>query len=106
MIRDSIDVIDQISYEIGQASGYIDGCDIGYETGYRVCQIRNKRIARLKKAKQLYFMQQKMLGVILLILSFFVTRVLDGDITFAVLIVPLSLGLIFTKHRWIYDRRR
>ena len=105
MIREHIDVIDQISYEIGQASGYIDGCGIGYETGYRACQVRNKRIARLRKAKKLYFIQQKMLGVILLILSFFITWVLDGDGTFAVLMVPLSLGIIFTKQRCIYKRR-
>ena len=27
------DTIDQLSYEIGEASGYIDGSKIGYEYG-------------------------------------------------------------------------
>lgn len=31
------DTIDQLSYEIGEASGYIDGSKLGYEYGYHDC---------------------------------------------------------------------
>lgn len=37
------DTIDQLSYEIGEASGYIDGSKLGYEYDYHDCVLDLKR---------------------------------------------------------------
>lgn len=37
------DTIDQLSYEIGEASGYIDGSKLGYEYGYHDCVLDLKK---------------------------------------------------------------
>lgn len=103
-----VDTIDQISYEIGETSGYIDGSKVGYEYGYHDCVLdlikKSNRIKRQKarKAKRrLYFMKQKLWGVALLLLTFYVCYLADGDCTVGVITVPMALILIFGKGRWI-----
>lgn len=72
------DMIDQVSYECGESSGYIDGSKDGYEYGYHDCILnlvkkRNNytRTRRRKIRKLLYFTKQKLWGVALLLLTFF-----------------------------------
>lgn len=102
------DTIDQLSYEIGEASGYIDGSKLGYEYGYHDCvldlkkkknQMRRRKAERL--AESLYFTKQKLWGVALLLLTFFIAYLADGDMSLGVITVPMSLILIFGKGRWI-----
>lgn len=102
------DTIDQLSYEIGEASGYIDGSKDGYEYGYHDCILdlikKSNYIARTRKRKirkLLYFTKQKLWGVALLLLTFLVADWSGGDMTAGVLTIPMSLILIFSKRRWL-----
>lgn len=63
------DMIDQVSYECGESSGYIDGSKDGYEYGYHDCILdlikKSNYIARTRKRKirkLLYFTKQKLWG--------------------------------------------
>lgn len=102
------DMIDQVSYECGESSGYIDGSKDGYEYGYHDCILdlvkkRNNytRTRRRKIRKLLYFTKQKLWGVALLLFTFLVAVWSGGDMTAGVLTVPMSLILIFSKRRWL-----
>lgn len=101
------DTIDQLSYEIGEASGYIEGSKQGYEYGYHDCvldlvkkknRIRRQKIERM--AEHLYFAKQKLWGVALLLLTFLVANWTGGDMTAGVITVPMSLILIFENGEW------
>lgn len=102
------DTIDQLSYEVGEASGYVDGSRTGYEYGYHDCMLdlvkRHNHAVRsqTRKIKQLlYFMKQKLWGVALLLLTFFIAYLADGDLSAGVITIPTSLILIFSKRRWL-----
>lgn len=47
--------------------------------------------------KQKYFLTQKLLGVLMLIVSVISMIILDGDITVALFTVPIGLTLLFSK---------
>lgn len=51
----------------------------------------------------MYFIKQKIIGVIMLLLSILTVIVLDGDITVAIFMTPISLMTIFTKDMVITD---
>ena len=102
------DIIDQVSYECGESSGYIDGSKDGYEYGYHDCILdlvkkRNKytRTRKRKVHKLLYFMKQKLWGVALLLLTFYVGYLSNGDLSAGAITIPISLMLIFSKRRWL-----
>ena len=61
--------------------------------------LRGKRSVRMKKHKILYFLKQKLLGLVLVGFGILIPFVLDGDATVSVIIIPLGLFLIFTKQR-------
>ena len=54
---------------------------------------------KYKNHKRLYFRKQKICGVALIILSVISALLLDGDITVALILVPLGLYAIFTKKK-------
>lgn len=102
------DMIDQVSYECGESSGYIDGSKDGYEYGYHDCILdlvkkRNNytRTRRKKICKLLYFTKQKLWGVALLLLTFYVGYLSNGDLSAGVITIPIGLILIFSKRRWL-----
>lgn len=102
------DTIDQLSYEVGEASGYVDGSRTGYEYGYHDCMLdlakrHNHAVrSRTRKIKQLlYFTKQKLWGVALLLLTFYVGYLSNGDLSAGVITIPTSLILIFSKRRWL-----
>ena len=56
-----------------------------------------------------YFRKQKILGAVLALLGILTAIIFDGDITVAVMLVPLGLGVMFTKDRvllnnYFYDQ--
>ncbi len=53
----------------------------------------------MKKHKLLYFLKQKLLGLVLVGFGILIPFVLDGDATVSVIIIPLGLFLIFTRER-------
>lgn len=54
-------------------------------------------------ARQIYFIKQKFMGVLWLVLAALSVRWLDGDATVALLFSIPSLALIFSKKMWIMD---
>ncbi len=53
----------------------------------------------MNRRKIMYFLKQKLLGLVLVGFGILIPFVLDGDATASVIIIPLGLFLIFTKER-------
>ena len=69
-------------------------------------EARQKRIARQKreakrKAKTIYFLKQKMMGIALIIISILIPIINNGDATASLLFLPLGIYVLFTKERVI-----
>lgn len=78
--------------------GYKDG----YEDGYQNCMNEVEEKYQLAKKNQLYFRKQRLFGGLLLFLTAILVKLLDGDATIALFMVPLSAILIFSKEKWTY----
>ena len=70
-------------------------------------EARQKRLARQKreaerKAKVLYFLKQKMMGIAMIIISILIPIICDGDATASLITLPLGLYLLFTREEAIY----
>ena len=69
-------------------------------------EARQKRLARQKreakrKAKTIYFLKQKMMGIALIIISILIPVLLDGDATTSRVLLPLGIYMLFTKEKVI-----
>lgn len=53
----------------------------------------------MNKRKIIYFLKQKLCGLILTAIGCAVPFFLDGDATVSVIIIPLGVFLIFTRQR-------
>lgn len=49
------------------------------------------------KSKTKYFLIQKLLGAALVVLGVLSAVILEGDITVALMVVPLGIGVMLTK---------
>ena len=47
----------------------------------------------------MYFLKQKLCGLVIVGIGILIPFVLDGDATVSVIIIPLGLFLIFTRQR-------
>lgn len=95
-----IDIIDQQSYEIGYAAGLADKNNEAYEMGYREClkdERRRKNKEIRERTRKTYYILQKTLGVAALAVMCLMVRVMDGDATIALLLLPVILALIFSN---------
>ena len=69
-------------------------------------EARQKRLARQKreakrKAKTIYFLKQKMMGIALIIISILIPIINNGDATVSLLFLPLGIYILFTKEKVI-----
>ncbi len=105
-----MDIIDMESYNAGYASGYVDGQadkqDAAYVTGYAECLLRRRKKARIRKQQRkemmkhcLYFLKQKLMGVFLLVLTFWGVGVMKADPGIAFITIPLGLLFLCGKER-------
>ena len=67
-------------------------------------EARQKRLARQKreakrKAKTIYFLKQKMMGIALIIISILIPIINNGDATASLLFLPLGIYMLFTKEK-------
>ena len=53
----------------------------------------------MKKHKILYFLKQKLCGLVIAGFGILIPFLLDGDATASVIIIPLGLFLVFTRQR-------
>lgn len=86
-----MDIIDQESYKAGYNAGAIESYVV-----YR------RRLER-EYGRFIYFLKQKLLGAVLLAGTLLAVRLLGGDATIALLTVPLSLALIFSKNMFLVN---
>lgn len=94
-----MDIIDMKSYDAGYTSGLVEGIGNGYEIGYNLCLRKVKNELKEVKKRRLYFLKQRLAGIFLLIFTFSCIIALDGDATIALVTVPLSILLMFTKEK-------
>ena len=59
---------------------------------------RAERKAR-RKAERIYYIKQKLSGLIMAAIGIFTPFLLDGDATFSLIALPLGLFLVFTKEK-------
>ena len=69
-------------------------------------EARQKRLDRQKretkrKAKIIYFLKQKMMGIALIIISILIPIINNGDATASLLFLPLGIYVLFTKEKVI-----
>ena len=53
----------------------------------------------MNRRKLIYFLKQKLCGLVIVGFGILIPFVLDGDATASVIIIPLGLFLIFTRQR-------
>ena len=51
---------------------------------------------------KIYYLKQKLCGVVLVSIGVIIPFILDGDATVSLLLIPLGLYLIFTKNKIMY----
>lgn len=93
------------SYEAGYATGFCEGWSDAYEFGYiEGVKSRRKRIRHESKTRRRYLMRQRIIGVLSIVfcgvLPFFVDY--DIAISFSIVLVPLAIGLIFSRHKLLF----
>lgn len=54
----------------------------------------------MTRRKIMYFLKQKLLGLVLVGCGILIPFLLDGDATVSVLIIPMGLFTLFTKERF------
>ena len=59
---------------------------------------RSERKTR-KKAEIIYYIKQKLSGLVLASVGIITPILLDGDVTFSLIALPLGMWLIFTKEK-------
>lgn len=47
--------------------------------------------------RQKYFLKQRIMGILTLLLAVIITIIMDGDISVAIFLVPMGLSLLFSK---------
>lgn len=59
---------------------------------------RAERKAR-KRAKVIYYIKQKLLGLTIVAIGIIIPFINDGDVTFSLFALPLGIWLLFTKEK-------
>jgi hypothetical protein len=75
------------------------------EDAEKIIDYRRERQYRRKKSIAIYYIKQKLSGLVMATLGIIAPFVLDGDATFSLIALPLGIYLIFT-HSKVMDFRR
>lgn len=58
-----------------------------------------RKTTRRQKAERIYYIKQKLSGFTMAAIGIFTPFLLDGDVTFSLIALPLGLFLVFTKEK-------
>lgn len=58
-----------------------------------------RKLTHRQKAERIYYIKQKLSGLIMAAIGIFTPFLLDGDATFSLIALPLGLFLMFTKEK-------
>lgn len=61
-------------------------------------RIHNTR-KQAKRENAIYFLKQKLAGLIVLLIGIITPVVCDGDATFSIIAIPMGIGLLVTKQK-------
>lgn len=75
-----------------------------YRRGYADALEDMRKRQREKKRRRQYFIIQKLNGIALLAFTALAVYILEGDVTIAILTVPLALYMIFSREMCIVNR--
>ena len=64
-----------------------------------VKKVAGKGVIKNEQKKIMYFLKQKLCGLVIAGFGVLIPFLLDGDATVSVVIIPLGLFLIFTRQR-------
>lgn len=68
---------------------------------------RKKAIVSQKgKEDMIYFIKQKICGIIMILIGIFCPIFLDGDATFSLIAIPMGIGLLVSKKKLMNFRQR
>lgn len=87
-------------FNTGHDAGYAEAIEQILEMQQHRKELKEKRDAE-RKAKRTYYIKQKLLGLVAVVISILIPVVMDGDITASLLIFPMGVWLMFTKERAI-----
>lgn len=76
---------------------------IGFIDGVERIKKRNRELQEIRKRKR-YFIKQRLFGLAALIIAALSARLLDGDATVALVMVPLGVSLITSKKMLIINK--
>lgn len=105
-------VIDRHDYVVAVLDDFDDACDFAEENGYSCvetwknydgyeCQIADT--FWIENLQEPNFLKQRIYALIMIIISAATIPFLDGDATFAVMMIPAMLYMLFSKEYWLYD---
>lgn len=68
---------------------------------YKDWEMEYKKRQKIKSKKILYFLKQKVIGLLAIIVALTIPFFLNGDGTISILLLPIGIVLFFTKERVI-----
>lgn len=69
------------------------------EDAEKIINRRNRIAYNKKKRLAIYYLKQKLCGLVMLGIGIACPVLLDGDATFSLIAVPMGIGLLITKER-------
>lgn len=69
------------------------------EDAEKIINRRNRIVYNKKKRLAIYYLKQKLCGLVMLGIGIACPILLDGDVTFSLISVPMGIGLLVTKER-------
>ncbi len=89
----------------------LDNFEEHQETVHEHYTKRRKHQKSEKSKQRTYFFEQKLVGVLMLLATMVMVKILDGDLTVACITIPISLALIFSKemifiNKYFFEKKK
>lgn len=75
------------------------------EDAEKIIDYNRSEVKLKRKAERVYYIKQKISGLIMLTIGIITPFLLDGDATFSLIAVPIGLWLIISKQKIMMFRR-
>lgn len=105
-------VIDRHDYVVGVLDDFDDACDFAEENGYSCVETWKNYDGYEGQVVDEYwieemiepnFWKQRIYALIMIFISAATIPALEGDATFAVLMIPVMIYMLFSKQYWLID---
>lgn len=105
-------VIDRHDYVVGVLDDFDDACDFAEENGYSCVETWENFDGYegqvvdeywIEELEEPNFWKQRIYALIMIFISAATIPALEGDATFAVLMIPVMIYMLFSKQYWLID---